>query len=175
MTRKPVVTAVDNPFGTFSEEMMNGDGSAEASPFEIKGYSDVRRARERDIAEGRKPRTINNGRFYLARAVNSKDAPDNRKVAQRKAQGYTVVQWEEAKKLGIDLSDSAFQKGADGTVRMSEYVLMHCSAEKAAVNLHRVRKADESLLANSLARAESVAGQVVQMAPQIEEPAAKKP
>lgn len=171
--RKPVVTAVDNPFGTFSEELMNGDTDLNKTPWFIKGYSDVRQRRDAAFAKGETPPMLN-GRFQWVRGLNSKDGPDKKKIAQRKAEGYTVVQWDETRKLGIDLEGSAAAKAADGSVVMSEYVLMYCPKEKAARNLARLQQINDGQLANSLARTESVAGMVSQMAPQIEEPAAKK-
>ena len=55
-----------------------------------------------------------------------------------------MLTWEEAKKCGYDMTDTAANKGPDGTVRMGDLVLMVTDARTAATHYQRNREAIDS-------------------------------
>lgn len=178
MARKPIVTARPvSLFGDVSEEEMNGDPTV-PDRFFIKGYSDRRREfdaamKEYEAGRGPRPKAMD-FRLQCVRVFNAKDGHDKTKAAAWMAKGYRYLQYEEARKHGLDIERSAFEKGADGSARMGEYVVMIADQKAAARNLAEVQQRNDEQLMSALATTQSVAGQVLQMAPQVEEPVAKK-
>lgn len=138
MSRNPVVFAKDNtPYGDAPQELLQDPSRTIC---EIPGYSDVRRENELAAARGERTRPLPY-RFHIARATRIDNSADRRDIAAKENDGYRVLQWDEAKKYGIDLSNTAFIRAPDGTCRYLDGVLMVTDAKHAAANYARQRAA----------------------------------
>ena len=142
MPRKVIVEVVErNPFGEEIDPAYLEDQSTDIT--EMPGYSNLRRQRDAAVQKGGKVPALP-GRLHWARAQTIGGQADNRKVAEWKTKGYRVIQWEEAKALGLDVEASAAQRGTDGTIRLNEYVAMWAPPEVAAARYKAQRKATTS-------------------------------
>jgi hypothetical protein len=143
MAKIPVVIEVDEP-SPFGEEV---DPELTENPerdyFYIKGYSDLRQARDLAIARGETPKPLP-FRLQAVRAQTARGAPDGQKVAEWKARGYRVLTYETARELGLDLDDSAAQRGESDSVTIGDSVIMVADAKTAATHYRRNRDLIES-------------------------------
>lgn len=131
-----------NPWGESIDENVVQDPSR--TNLYIEGYSDVKTARELAESRGEDVKPLRH-RLHWARAQSPSGNPDGKKVAEWRAKGYSVLQWDDAIKHGYKVDLSAAIKGADGSVRLGDLVLMVAPAPVAAAHHQRVRKATREL------------------------------
>lgn len=136
MSDKPIF-AEENPFGEISQEQIAG-GPVEGykDVFYLEGYSDKRHERDLAIREGKKPPTLDYRFQYVPVELK---AGANVIAAQKAAEGYRPVKYDELESLGIDPALSTCVKGPDGTARVASQMLMVCDGKTAARNFARER------------------------------------
>jgi hypothetical protein len=126
---KPTITVREaSPFGDVDADYVE---SPDKDLFDMPGYSDKRIARELAIRDGGSQAPLE---FRLQGVRTSKidGSPDRRKEQEYRARGYEPLTVERAKALGLDLDNSAYIAGADGSVQLNEYVMFVATREVAA-------------------------------------------
>lgn len=146
MARKVLVQVDDrNPFGEeFDQSILNDPGRDSTY---IEGYSDVRRQRELDARDGKRPPPLRH-RLQWARAKTLDGMRDDgRRIMQWQVnKRYEMLPYDEAIKLGYKVNENpAITKGEDGNAYLGERVLMYASAKVAAANLKKVLDDTEDL------------------------------
>ena len=137
----------------------NDMGAAAQDLSYVPGYSDLRRARDRAVAEGKKPLPLPY-RLQLVRVKNSMGGPDGRMAAQWRAQGYREVLHEEMEGMGIALPVGGMAS-AEGFVDVGDTRLFVCDAPRAARNEQNWRRATDELQATDSAPALEAEGRKV--------------
>ena len=125
---KPIV--VTNPWGESEGPDAPQDHHAH-DRFYVHGYSDKRQDFEQEKRAGGKPTPLP-WRFQYVTVERSSGQPTNEKVADFKGRGYVAVPFDEAASYGIDVNQSAFVRGPDGTCRQGSQMLMVAPKEAAA-------------------------------------------
>ena len=122
-----------NPFGdeNVSEEAMQNIDQRDI--FYIPGYSDKRTQYEKMTADGYAPKALP-FRLQFVRAQTAAGAADGSKLAEWKSKGYKVLSWDEAKKLGLEVDDTACHKAEDGSIMNGDSLLMIADKSTAATN-----------------------------------------
>jgi hypothetical protein len=153
MAKRPLVpTAARAHLGEVRESSEFNDMGAAAQDLSyVPGYSDIRRERDRAMAEGRKPRPLR-FRLQLVRVKNSAGAPDSRMGAYWRAKGYKEVQGSEMEGMGIAMPVGGMMS-AEGFVDVGDTRLFVCDAERAARNERDWRRATDDLQATDSAPA----------------------
>jgi len=138
---KRYITVEDrNPYGDEIDESLLNDPGKDSTY--IEGYSDVRRDRERAIAEGNRVAPLKH-RLQWARARSFDGTKnDGRRIMHwQSRKGYSALPYDEAIKLGYRVDNNpAIQKGADGMCYLGEQMLMVADAKTAATNLKRAQR-----------------------------------
>jgi len=117
----------------------------------VPGWSDLRRQRDADVREGRKPAPLPY-RLQLVRVRNSMGLPDGQGAASWRAQGYQEVKVNEMKELGIAMPIGGMAS-ADGFVDVGDLRLFACDAQRAAQNEQNWRRATDEVQATDRAPA----------------------
>lgn len=113
-------------FGEFAEEAIQEPGITGTY---IGGYSDKRTEAELARAKGENPEPLPH-RFQMVPFQRVSGTPYSAKIAEFKKKGYEVVNYEEAEKLGYDLS--FYQKSPEGNATIGDSILMICDGKTAA-------------------------------------------
>src|SRR5689334_209192 len=132
MARKITVVEVQdrNPWG--DESMEDGDREDPGiTQTELPGYSDKFRERELAVARGESPGPLP-CRIQLARREGFDGRPDRRRVGHWERQGYKIAKLEDLQKFGISLEGSAYKIEVDGSITVTDLVVMICDAKNAA-------------------------------------------
>lgn len=146
-----IITARErNPFGELDPDDMKQNAMQGKDAYFIPGYSDKRMERElaiRDYQMGKSreyPAPLPY-RFQIVGTMNLKGQADSRGATEFRRQGYRPVKWEEAKTLGIDLTNSSYRRAQDGTVSLNgEGMLMVCDAKQARINFEMQERAKQA-------------------------------
>ena len=139
MANKPYIEAREaSPFGEAH------DYSPLANPtkdvYELPGYSDKRREREIAVAKGEHPGPLP-FRVQLVPTARVTGKPDRRKEQEYRNLGYKPMTEEDAKTLGIDLTNSAYEVDkASKHVILNENLAMWAPREVAARNFARLNE-----------------------------------
>lgn len=141
MARKQYVVVEDrNPYGEEVDESLLNDAGKDSTY--IEGYSDVRRQRELDVRDGKRPAPLKH-RLQWARAKSfDGQKMDGRRVMHwQSRKGYRALSYDDAMKLGYRVDQNpAIQKGPDGMCYLGEQMLMVADARTAASNLVKLRE-----------------------------------
>jgi len=132
MARKITVVEVQdrNPWG--DESMQDGDAENDSiTQTELPGYSNLFREREKAVARGESPGPLP-CRIQLARREGFDGRPDRRRVGHWERQGYKIAKLEDLQKFGISLEGSAYKVEVDGSITVTDLVMMICDAKNAA-------------------------------------------
>jgi len=139
-----------------SAEFNDMSGAAQDLTY-VPGYSDLRRKRDRAIAEGKKAEPLPY-RLQLVRVKNAAGNPDGRMAAQWRALGYREVPHSEMEAMGIAMPVGGMAS-ADGFVDVGDTRLFVCDAQRAARNEKNWRRATDELQATDSAPALQAEGQ----------------
>lgn len=126
-----------SPWGESVDEAFTKD-PGRTSTF-IGGYSDKRAQFEREARAGDDPTPLQH-RFHWVRAERADGSADGRRIAQKKAEGYSKPSWKEVVAAGYKLDDSAAIEAPDGSARLGDLVLMWCPAPVAAARAKRIKE-----------------------------------
>lgn len=152
MKRPLVATQARAHLGEVRESEEFNDMSAAAQDLTyVPGYSDLRRTRDRAIAEGKKPQALPY-RLQLVRVKNANGNPDGRMAAQWRALGYREVLHDEMEGMGIAMPVGGMAS-TDGFVDVGDTRLFVCDALRAARNEKNWRRATDELQATDSAPA----------------------
>ena len=142
MNAKPIVrTGVVTEFGEVLDEseLFDTPGGMEGDLTYVPGFSDMRRAHDLALAEGKTPTPLPVNLRWVRRQ-NSKGQPDTKRQVLVGNQGYTTVSAEE---VGKQDWLTAFPPGShalpDGGIGNADWVLMVADAKTAARNAVRKR------------------------------------
>lgn len=147
MTQRPLIAVegFTTEFGHITADPKFYDESVSQDFSHVPGFSDLRRARDREIARlvatkkytsqeaARKaPELPVNMRW--ARCTTVRNEPDNRKVTAHGNRGYRLVTQADIGTPWLKAMPIGSLENPDGTVRRGDMVLMVCTKEQAARN-----------------------------------------
>ena len=113
-------------FGEFNEEAIQDPAITGTY---IGGYSDKRSQAELERAKGGRPEPLPH-RFHLVPFQRTSGASYSAKIAEFRKKGYEVANYDEAEKLGYDLS--FYEKSPEGRAIIGDSLLMICDSKTAA-------------------------------------------
>lgn len=113
-------------FGEFAQEAVEDPGITATY---IGGYSDKRAQAELERAKGGNPEPLPH-RFQLVPFQRTSGASYSAKIAEFKKKGYEVVDYDNVKELGYDLS--FYEKSVEGRAVIGDSLLMICDGKTAA-------------------------------------------
>lgn len=144
MAKKTIVVEVEdrNPYGE-EDDVANLDSGAPRDVLYVPGYSEKRAAFDAAVARGERPEPLDY-RLQWVKAQKSNGDRDGTKIAEWKSKKYRMLTYEEAKRRGINVDDSAAHKGEDGTIRDGDLVLMIADKNVAAMHWRQNREAIDS-------------------------------
>lgn len=140
MGRKYIEVHDRNPWGEEIDEALLNDPGKDSTY--IKGYSDVRRERELDIARGKQPRSLKHRLQWVRAKAADGITPDDKRVHHWTVKrGYRPLKYDEAIKLGYAVDENpAITKGANDFAWKGGDILMIADAKTAATNLRRLQR-----------------------------------
>jgi len=125
-----------NPFGEAMDESVFQDTGFTSNW--VPGYSDVRRQREIDMAEGKEVQPLAH-RFHWIRDRNTDNSYEARKVSHWvNEKHYTIEDYDKLVEMGYPLADNpGITKDPDGRARWGEHVLGVAAPEVAAAHYQK--------------------------------------
>jgi hypothetical protein len=144
MAKKIVVVEVEdrNPFAG-EDDVADLDSGTPRDVLFVPGYSDKRIAYDAAVARGEHPEPLDY-RLQWVKAQKSNGDRDGTKIAEWKSKRYRMLTWDEVKRRGINIEDSAAHKGENGTVQNGDLVLMIADSNVAAMHWRQNREAIDS-------------------------------